>query len=268
MSNHFHVNVRVPREQPVTDAELLRRYGVLYPNPTPYQAARLAVLQQQLLTNDPEAALWRQRQLRLMGDLSQFIKLVKQRFSIWFNKTHGRVGTLWSERFKSTLLGPGAVAPLVTYTDLNPVRAGLVPDPKDYRFCGYADAVAGNTVAQEGLRQAIGGRDWPETQTLYRQMLFGIGGSPRTAAASISLQDVHRVLEAGGQLPLATVLRCRVRYFTDGAVLGSRAFVEEQLACYRRKTGRRTHMVPHPLPDCTDWGDLMTFRGLRQDAIG
>jgi len=27
-----------------------------------------------------------------MGDVSQFIKLLKQRFSVWFNKSHQRYG--------------------------------------------------------------------------------------------------------------------------------------------------------------------------------
>ncbi len=268
MANHFHVLVRAPREQPLSDDELLRRYHVLYPKPTPYQSARLEVIQKQLAENGPEGVLWRQRQLRLMGDVSQFMKLVKQRFSIWFNKTHDRIGTLWAERFKSTLLGPGALQPLAAYIDLNCVRAGLVSDPKDYRFCGYAEAVAGNAAARDGLRLAIGGVPWDDAQAAYREILFGTGGKPRSDAASIPLQEVQRVLTQGGRLPLATVLRCRIRYFTDGAVLGSSTFVEAQLAAYRRRTGRRERLGPHPLPACTDWGDLATLRGLRQRAIG
>jgi putative transposase len=33
-----------------------------------------------------------------------------------------------------------------------------------------------------------------------------------------------------GEIPLAELLRCRIRYFTDGGILGSRAFVQEQFA--------------------------------------
>ncbi|TAG32591.1 MAG: hypothetical protein EAZ36_02000, partial [Verrucomicrobia bacterium] len=49
-----------------------------------------------LKTNAPEGITWRKRQLALMGDVSAFMKLLKQRFSIWFNRTHNRYGTLWS----------------------------------------------------------------------------------------------------------------------------------------------------------------------------
>ncbi|MFP4260460.1 MAG: transposase, partial [Opitutales bacterium] len=40
MDNHFHVLVRVPeRDRSISDAELLRRFRVLYPKPTKYQTA-------------------------------------------------------------------------------------------------------------------------------------------------------------------------------------------------------------------------------------
>lgn len=268
LDNHFHVMVRVPKQEPLSDAELLRRYRVLYPKPTVYQTARLEVVRAQLAANGPEAVVWRQRQLRLMGDVSPYMKLVKQRLSIWYNKTHGRFGTLWAERFKSVLVGPGALQPMMAYIDLNCVRAGLVGDPKDYRYSGYAEAVAGNPLAQEGLRWVMGGRHWEDTQAGYRQILFGTGGAVREGSASMAREQVSDVLEQGGKLPLEVILRCRVRYFTDGAILGTRAFVEEQLGVYRRRTGRREALEPRRLPDCTDWGDLVAMRGLRRPAIG
>ncbi len=46
MTNHFHILVRVPdgSEVKVSDEELIRRYRVLYPQPTEYQAAWAEVL--------------------------------------------------------------------------------------------------------------------------------------------------------------------------------------------------------------------------------
>ena len=71
-----------------------------------------------------------------MSDLSAYMKIVKQRFTQWFNKKHARRGTLWEDRFKSTLVEDGHAARVVAgYIDLNPVRAALVRDPKDYRWC-------------------------------------------------------------------------------------------------------------------------------------
>ena len=267
MSNHFHILVRVPKKIAPSDAELLRRYHVLYPKPTRYRTARFAVIRQQLATNGPEACIWRKQQLALMDDVSQFMKLVKQRFSIWFNKSHRRYGTLWSERFKSVLVESQgrAIQAMAAYIDLNCVRAGLKQDPKDYRFCGYAEAVAGHAAAQLGLRSIYDRMHWTEAQTGYRQVLFGEGGSPRKQGQPIRLQ---KVLKSGGKLPLATVLRCRVRYFSDGAVLGSKAFVALHLAAYRRRTGKRAQTPPQSMPTLTDWGELATLRGLRRDGLG
>lgn len=270
LSNHFHILVRVPQKQPISDSELLRRYRVLYPRPTFYQTVRLEVVQAQLAENGPEAVAWRQRQLALMGDVSTFMKLVKQRFSIWYNKSHQRFGTLWAERFKSVLVEPGeqVMLTMAAYIDLNSVRAGLVSDPKDYRFCGYAEAVAGSEAAREGIRSILRGRNWTEMHAHYRCMILGSGAGSREGAGSVPIEEVRRVIAEGGRLPLTTLLRCRVRYFTDGAVLGSRVFVEAQLARYRQNAGRRKDTGPRPLPACTDWGDLATLRGLRQSAVG
>jgi putative transposase len=270
LSNHFHVLVRVPRKTSVPDQELLRRYRLLYPKPTRYQASLLVVIQQQLLTDGPEAQRWRRRQQALMGDLSPFMKLVKQRFSIWFNHTHRRFGTLWAERFKSVLLEPtGRVLTTVAaYIDLNSVRAGMVTDPKDYRFCGYAEAVAGKTVARHSLASIVGGPDWPTVQAAYRQWLFDTGATAREHGATISQEALAKVLTDGGLLSRATALRCRIRYFSDGAVLGGRAFVKEQLIAYRARTGQRERTCAHRVPSLADWGEFATLRRLRRRAFG
>jgi REP element-mobilizing transposase RayT len=269
MINHFHLLVRVPVKVPVSDEELLRRYRVLYPKPTKYQSARFEAIRQELAVNGPAAVLWRQRQLALMGDLSPFMQLVKERFSIWYNRTHGRFGTLWAERYKSVLVEPQkqALQTMAAYIDLNAVRKGLIQDPKDYRFCGYAEAVAGHPRARQGLQAVLGTRSWEQTQCAYRERLFTTATGPREKDVVLDREALAKVIREKGRLPLATVLRCRLRYFHDGAVLGSRAYVAEQLAEHHRRSGCRPS-DPRPLPDCTDWGDLTVMRGLRRAAYG
>jgi REP element-mobilizing transposase RayT len=264
LSNHFHVLVRVPQRGLVDGRELLRRYRLLHPKPTKYQAAKLEAVADQLKKGGVDGEAWRTRQMALMGDVSQFMKLLKQRFTIWFNRSHGRFGTLWAERFKSVLVEgkSGALATMAAYIDLNAVRAGLVDDPKDYRFCGYAEAVAGHRRALAGIA-AVTGAGGAKALPYYRQMLFGTGTREKQGKGSTTLHRLQEVVRNRGQLPLADVLRCRIRHFSDGAVLGSQAFVQEQLGHYRRSTGRRRSSTPRELPQITDWGGLMTMRGLR-----
>jgi len=190
---------------------------------------------------------------------------------VWFNKTHQRFGTLWAERFKSLLIEPQnyAIQTVALYIDLNCVRAGLAQDPKDYRFCGYGEAVAGSKVAREGICTVLGpGKAWANAQAHYREALFGTGVVERDKHPAITPEAFEKVLKEKGQLPLATVLRCRIRYFTDGAVLGSRTFVECHLAEYRRRHGVRQRTAPRPLAPLTDWRGLMSLRGLRSDPFG
>jgi REP element-mobilizing transposase RayT len=259
MENHFHVLVRVPKKAPISDAEHLRRYRLLYPEPTRFQTASLAVVEAQIKAGGPNADAWRKQQLALMNDVSAFMKLLKQRFTIWFNKTHNRFGTLWAERFKSVLVQSAgrAVRVVAAYIDLNPVRAGLVDDSKDYRFCGYSEAVAGRKIARAGLMNVIGedcARAWQAAQEYYRLMIIGSGAKPRAGKAAVSGNLFEETVQAEGKLPLSTALRCQIRYFTDGGVLGGRAFVAKHLTLIRRKTGLRRRKEPRALPPVCDWG--------------
>jgi len=258
----------------VPDAELLRRYDVLYPRPTRIQAARMKIIREQLKSGGPEGVKWRKQQLGLMCDVSPFMKLFKQRFSIWFNRTHERRGTLWSERFKSVIVeGRGNVlSTMAAYIDLNPVRAGMVGDPKDYRFCGYTEALRGNKGAQAGIVSVVtdgqAGVKWSVVHDTYRMWLFGAGAKERAGKAAITPRQLAKVMEQKGKLPIDEVLRCKVRFFTDGAVLGGHAFVAEQLALYRRKTGLRKGITARGLPPITEWGDMVAMRGMRKNAFG
>lgn len=274
LANHFHVLLRVPRSTELKDDELLRRYKRLYPQPTRFQAARLEVLVEKLKNGGEEAEAWRAQQLALMGDVSMFMKLLKQRFTKWFNRSHNRFGTLWAERFKSVLVEPksGVMRTMAAYIDLNAVRAGLTSDPKDYRFCGYAEAVAGHVSARRGIAGLVAGsrrNGWAWAQSSYRETLFGKGNKPEPQSKGLAPEKLAEVIKAGGHLPLAEVLRCRVRYFSDGAVLGSRAFVQQYIVGVTSKTNRqRPPAPPKDLPHLTDWGELTTLRGLRRQVLG
>ena len=269
LSNHFHILVRLPENLEVSDEELLRRYAVLYPNPTKHQQAKLEVMRKHLAENTPEGQAWRKRQLALMHDISPFMKLVKERFSIYYNARMKRFGSVWADRFKSTVVDPTgrSIETMAAYIDLNCVRAGIVRDPKDYPFCGYAEAVGGNERARAGIR-AITGGEWVHAQAQYRLLVFTSGGAEREGKASIALADVLKVVEAGGKLPLPVILRCRIKYFSQAAVLGGTEFVERHVAAYRDRYKLTERVARQPLPDAADWGSLSGLRPLRANLLG
>jgi REP element-mobilizing transposase RayT len=265
MSNHFHVLVRVPEEQNPTDQELLERMEALYGKKGLWvQLSRQGLREQGRIEADLRAAM-----LERMGDVSALMKELKQRFSRWYNRQQGRFGTLWAERFKSVLVEdqPGAVETVAAYIDLNPVRAGLVGDPKDYRFCGYAAAVAGHAGARGGLMSFEAAQDWKVAAAAYRQRLFvgaGVGG--QSGKAVLDREQIKRVLAAGGELSLGQVLRLRVRHLTDGVVLGSKGFVNEVFALHRAKFGPKRQSGARPIRG-VPLGGLRVLRDLRVGAI-
>ena len=111
---------------------------------------------------------------------------------------------------------------MAAYIDLNAVRSGQAEDPKDYRFCGYAEALAGGKEARRGLGVLGCGLAG------YRQTLFGSGAAPKEGKASLDPRQARKVIDGDrGKLPLHELLRCRLRYLTDGYVLGSEEFVKE-----------------------------------------
>ena len=61
-------------------------------------------LARMLEKDDYDAKAWRKLMLSRMGDVSMFMKMLKQRFSILYNRSHRRSGTLWADRFKSVLV--------------------------------------------------------------------------------------------------------------------------------------------------------------------
>ena len=152
MDNHFHLCARVPkREGEIPESEILRRVGVLYGEDR--QAAlekRLAGYREE---GDDIAVVAELEKLRArMGDLSEFMKTLKQRVSQWYNSNYSHEGTLWSGRFKSVLVEDGRyLNNLIAYIHGNPIRAGIVTRAADYKWSAPGAAAKGDARAKKGL---------------------------------------------------------------------------------------------------------------------
>ena len=158
MSNHFHLLVRIPRQdgEEISDKEFERRLRVLYKD----SEVDLVMKNLRKCRKNKAAKMIRELKVRYayrMGNISEFMRSLKQRFSRWYNKANGRVGTLWEERYGVTLVGPGWSTKVVAaYIDLNPLRAGIVKDPAECRYSSYGEAVARQDgVARERLLEVM-----------------------------------------------------------------------------------------------------------------
>jgi putative transposase len=293
MSNHFHLLLEVPPmpEGGISDEELFERLGAFYSEAQVAEIARemedavvvrtrgefeMPPVDESVVPLSParEAEVARQqagarldeirrRFTRRMHDLSEFMKSLLERFTKWFNRTHHRSGTLWEERYKSVIVEDGVAArTMAAYIDLNPVRAGMVSDPADYRWSSYGEAIGGGKKgngkkAREGLVRACLAHEgvgfeaerWKEASRIYRR-LMGIAWGKRSGSAEVESRGVvtkntAEMLESADNetvlpdMKLAGMLLCRVRYFTDGVVIGSKEFVNEAFTNARERFGAK-----------------------------
>lgn len=272
MSNHFHILLQVPPRPAVlpTAEELLEKLSRLSGH-VDVEMVRLRI-QTYRETND-EAGLqdYLETFYRRMWDVSAFMKQVKQRFTQWYNALHGRKGTLWEERFRSVLVeGMGtALAAVSAYIDLNPVRAGIVQDPMSYRWCGYAEGMAGRRRALDSLQIVVAAllhghvATRSEAMSTYSALL----DVKNRAKSSLGREESIKLLEEKGRLVLRDYLRCRVRYFTDGLALGSHGFVERIFRQNRSHFGSRRRQGSKPLRGLAQL-DLSCLRDLRRRVFG
>ncbi|MGJ8673470.1 transposase [Rubritalea sp.] len=281
MTNHFHILLEVPPkpEEEMSDDALIAKLSVIYSEGYVSQIV-LLLSAARALGAEEEVERIRNTYLYRMYDLSQFMKVLKQRFTQWYNRKHGRTETLWESRFKSVLVEDGyAAMVMAAYIDLNPVRAGMVKDPKEYRWCGYGEAIAGRRRAKAGIaavlvknEESIGQSARNQTQgerlAAYRMFMFEeahvVEGSKRKG---ISTKTVQKELKNGGKLTRTQMLHCRVRYFSDGAVIGSKAYVDAYFEQKRAQFSEKRTSGARKLKHMAE-GGLYALRDLQRRPVG
>ena len=74
-----------------------------------------------------------------LDGLPQMMQAVGRRYVRYFNDSQQRSGTLWEGRYKSTLIQTERyLLACMAYIDLNPVRAGMVAQARDYPWSSHA----------------------------------------------------------------------------------------------------------------------------------
>lgn len=271
MSNHFHILLHVPEPVEITDVMLIERvaalYGVDYAKDLEGHWVGLRKM------NDAAQVEREQAQLkRRMGDMSQFMKTFKQRFSIWYRHAHSPsfTGTLWEGRFKSVVLQgtPATLSAVSAYIDLNPVRARIVDDPERYRWSGYGAAMAGDDNAMQGIarifKEEATGKDFIDVaEKYYREILY------KTGSDAIDEESVREVLNRNGKLTMKQMLRCKVRHFIAGVCVGDAQFVEKIFNEHRDHFGAKRKKGARRISQCGLWQNvvLCTARKLTKTPV-
>ena len=272
MDSHFHLLVEVPAPPAVglSDEGLLERLRLLYSKEQVDEVAAALVEARHGKDAAAEVARIHARYTYRMNSLGEFMKGLLQRYTSWHNRTHDRKGRLWEDRFKSVIVEDGVAARTITaYIDLNPVRAGLVDDPAEYRWSSYGEASSSSSktnakTARAGLVRALRAHEgvvadaslWQgELSRDYRRLLMAGAeerGSRKTKVAKTEAPadangkgkkrkaaNAEAANEGDQEAAVSKALRQPIRYFSDGVALGSRDFVNEAFEEGRDRFGPR-----------------------------
>lgn len=160
LSNHFHLVVRIDSERARrwSDAEVVARYGGLFPRTAErwqgFSEARKA----------QRVALWRAR----LSDLSWFMRCLNESIARRANQEDGCTGRFWEGRFRSqALLDEAAVLTCMSYVDLNPIRAAMARSLEESDFTSIQQRLEADAREQCADRH---GQD-PEPEGPHRPAL-------------------------------------------------------------------------------------------------
>jgi len=204
MGSHFHLLVRMQPGEEFDHEEIKRRFKLYYGD-NPKRELQ-----------DGQIPLLREK----WSSLSEYVKEIKQGFSRYYNRVHSRKGYFWSDRFKSVIVDNGeTLINCLAYIDLNPVRAGMVKRPEEYRWnsLGYHVQARnkGRFLSLDFGLTEFGVKSAAERLRYYRKFVYAKGG------IEISGREKERDFKTGA----IDRFRHRTRYFTDSGIIGTKAFV-------------------------------------------
>lgn len=118
-------------------------------------------------------------------DVSGFMKQTAQAYAQFVNRTYGHSGSPWEGRFRSSVVqSEEYLLACYRYIELNPVRAGLVIRPEDYRWSSYRSNALGAispVIIPHDAYLRLGGSPH-ERQAAYRGLFGEFGDQPEFAA--------------------------------------------------------------------------------------
>ena len=232
MGNHYHLIAWFEAVCRLSQEELEERARYFYPK-------------------REQTAHWTQfhweRFNRRLFDVSELMRNIQMVYAKWHNRRFGRRGSFWEGRFKSTLLIDwDAVQECLLYVELNPVRAGLAERPEQW---SRSSARVRNLKEDHWMLSL--GKIFPEVplgevDQHYRARLFYRGALPKEPGGKVIPEQVLREEESRAFCRQGLYLK-RLRYFTDGLVVGSEEGVREWISGLRRqgKYLRRRHPILH-----------------------
>ena len=244
MGNHFHLLVKMLPEYKFSDKEIKKRFVDFYGNQRLFADGLIPSLRQKL------------------SSLSEFIREIKVGFARYYNKRHHRRGYFWGDRFKSVIVEKGeTLINCLAYIDLNPLRAGIVDRPEEYRWNSLGYHVQTNNrdnflSTDFGLKEFNppsadkGSKSKKERIRRYRRYVYEVGslnqpekGNVKVIEDKVLEKERHREFE----LSKTDRFRYRTRYFTDSGIIGSKEFVSANYQRFKNLFSSKHEKKPKPI---------------------
>lgn len=244
MGNHFHVLVRVVPEYKFSDDDILKRYVDFYGDEGIFADGLVPSLRLKL------------------SNLSEFVREIKVNFARFYNRRHNRRGYFWGDRFKSVIVENGeTLINCLAYIDLNPLRAGLVERPEQYRWNSLGYHIQTNN-RDHFLSTDFGLKEFnpsPADKCLkgekerirrYRRYVYEAGSLNQPAKGSVKVIGdgvLKKERSRAFELSKSDRFRYRTRYFTDSGIIGSKEFVSENYQRFKHLFYSKHEKKPKPI---------------------
>ncbi|MEX1347782.1 MAG: transposase [Desulfobacterales bacterium] len=215
MGNHFHLLAKMIPEDWFTDEEIQKRFESFYGDSRVFSKGQIPHFREKL------------------SSLSEFMREIKVGFARYYNRRHNRRGYFWGDRFKSLIVDKGeTLVNCLAYIDLNPLRAGLVDRPEDYRWnsLGYLIQTQNKDdflSTDFGLKE-FSVKSKKERIKRYRRYVYEAGAiEPPDKMRAKVIEDKVVAKERKKDFEISQIdrFRYRTRYFTDSGIIGSKEFV-------------------------------------------
>jgi hypothetical protein len=190
-----------------------------------------------------------------LSSLSEFVREIKVGFARYYNRRHNRRGYFWGDRFKSVIVEKGeTLINCLSYIDLNPLRAGLVKRPEEYRWNSLGYHVQTNSQdnflsTDFGLKE-FNVKSQKERIRRYRRYVYEAGALNQPQKGNVKVIEdkvVEKERNREFELSRSDRFRYRTRHFTDSGIIGSKEFVSTNYQRFKHLFYSKHEKRPKPI---------------------
>jgi hypothetical protein len=190
-----------------------------------------------------------------LSSLSEFVREIKVGFARFYNRRHNRRGYFWGDRFKSVIVEKGeTLINCLAYIDLNPLRAGIVSRPEEYRWnsLGYHVQTGNkdNFLSTDFGLKEFNVKSMKERIRRYRRYVYEAGAVNQPEKGKAKVIDdkvIEKERNREFELSRSDRFRYRTRYFTDSGIIGSKEFVSTNYQRFKHLFYSKHEKKPKPI---------------------